>query len=275
MSQELDVEILDPNFRFEGKKLLIPAVGCANVDQLALDFVISSFSLRCVAVLHSEDLIPVAGYAEDAQDDGIERILSTAEFFAGADLPDVVILQLRAPAIPKRESSFVGSFLNACASKLGISDVLLLSGVNSAWRNDDQLMISSPFRYISFAKDGKSWFSQVESRFAHRVSLENRHQIAPLELGDNTDTILESSPLLNEFRKASNADSTDACKWTPQQFDVLLMFCAEGNNTFHAIEFAQSLAAVGVIPVPKSGKWKAPKSWSFLFGSSFDPSLFT
>lgn len=256
----------------ENKRLIMSAAGWANIDQLCIDLLISTYSMQNIGYLSSEHLIPIAGYAEEC-DGSVPRLVRNAELFASDTLSNTLVLQLRAPPVPGSESAFASELVKFCTESLRVSSILVLSGVNAGWRNDEQLAIACPFRSLVLSSSAPELSKSVGSialKFAHAVSVSDCRDVDPyaaplLEQYDNRDAILESSPVVVNLAKAC-ADGPSC------PVEVVIMFGSEGQNASDAIAFSQCLVFHDVVPQKPV---VCPSSWQHLFGGPPERSLFT
>ncbi|KAJ7593999.1 PAC2 family-domain-containing protein [Mycena floridula] len=246
------------SLELKGKILIVPIVSTANVAQLAVDLLVSSLSLRRVAIIDPGYCIPACGGRED----GIPGISTPLEVYGNND-SGLLLLQQRSPIIKSKKQEFVDAFLD-CFKASGLASILFLSGVDLSNRTDAQMMTptyriipanspslsSSPLHSLSELPI-PSYSSPVPQ---HVTNSGAESEIAFIPGGGLTRRFLSALPQNWPIPTAS-----------------ILQFVLEGDNR----EDAYLLASVVVKVVNvECASWKEPASWKGVFGTPHDQTLY-
>eukprot|EP00933_Yihiella_yeosuensis_P028323 TRINITY_DN22136_c0_g1_i1.p1 TRINITY_DN22136_c0_g1~~TRINITY_DN22136_c0_g1_i1.p1 ORF type:complete len:290 (-),score=52.08 TRINITY_DN22136_c0_g1_i1:106-975(-) len=135
-----------------GHTLVVPGCGgIAQLGELCVDALISSYGMDRVAIAESRHLIPLAmpsaWKAPDAKGVALP-ITTSAELYQSKAAPSVSILQLRSPTVEGRRKALARDIL-AWARSVGVSSVLVLASCSAHVRVDADLRENSELRCLS------------------------------------------------------------------------------------------------------------------------------
>ncbi|KAJ3733559.1 PAC2 family-domain-containing protein [Lentinula guzmanii] len=242
-----------------GKTLITPIVSTANVAQLSVDLLISSLGLVRIAALDSRYFIPLVGCREN----GEPGITTPFELYGKEGL-DVVVLQQRSPTLKARKQEFINDLFDFVRES-GIASVLILTGVDLTNRLDEQ-MLTPTYQLQPIA-------SSLSSTPLHRLN--------DFPIPKYTSPVLQKPSAINDEtqipfipgggitrRMLSSLPKT----WSIP-FAALLRFALDGDNRADAYSLASIVVQVIGIDLG-SVEWKQPESWSGLFGTPHDQSLY-
>jgi len=247
------------SFQLDGKVVIIPIVSTANVGQLAVDLIISTFSLERIAILDPKYCVPVVG----AREDGQKGITTPLELYGHPDI-EFIVIQQRSPVIKSLKVDFVEALLDFIKTSR-FSGALFLSGVDLSNRTDAQMMTPTyqiyPEHNPIFAGTPLQRLSSLAiptytSPIRHELEQSKDNLPIPFIPGSGlTRRILSSIP--------QGWNIPIAC---------LLQFVLEGDNRADAGLFASVIAKVMDKDVPQ---WRQPDSWrAGLFGTPHDQTLY-
>lgn len=212
----------------QGKIVIFPSVSFGNLDQLALDVLISTLALRKLAILSStcDAVLPVVGcnaYGSDVAD-----VNSSIEVY-GNDM--LVAVQIRAPVVASRASSFARELMALINTWLPLR-IIVVAGLNAGYRIDRQL----------------TDHPGIVIRGLHH---QNRKDIAVLE-DDTATEVWEHALVMQTVMQEHLSDRVAG----------IVAFCSEGQNANDALHLAAGVCLELGISIPQ--KWKLPASWRFL-----------
>jgi hypothetical protein len=119
--------------QLSGRHVIVPAIGFAQVDQLALDILITTYSMQPIAHLHSPQLVPMLGYDDSGS------LVTAAMFYANdALLPGVAVLHIRSMLLRPKLDEFASQLVKELVNHK-VAKITVVSGINAAWRNDMQM----------------------------------------------------------------------------------------------------------------------------------------
>lgn len=250
----------------KGFTLVMPVVAVGNVGQLAVDLIISTFSLSRVGHIHTDCLIPMAGsnpYSTRKEDaDGVH---TAAEVYMSREMK-LAVLQIRSPVIQKRTKKF-RQVLISWIKASGFSRTIVLSSCHAYQRDDSQLR-GSTLRYLVTP----SMLKMSEEALKELGWLEmEKVQAFPTLTDGNTEP-----RLYIPGGGITKGLYTDSCA-EDLPVAVLLLFCSEGDNVpdaFTIINHLNSWLSLLDAPSDDQNKWKVPPSWTLMFGSGIPPALF-
>ncbi|THU95392.1 hypothetical protein K435DRAFT_755914 [Dendrothele bispora CBS 962.96] len=243
-----------------GKILIVPIVSTANVSQLAVDLLIVSLGLRRQAVINPDYFIPLVGGTEDD-----EPGITTPSELYGKDGIQVVVIQQRSPILKAKKQEYIDHFLKFIQES-GVAAVLFLAGVDLSNRTDDQMLTpiyqlqpvntpplnSSPLQALTTLP-----IPVYQSPVPQKPGAEDTEPLVPFIPGAGlTRRILSSIP------KAWSVPTA-----------ALLRFALDGDNREDALSFATVTAKIAGIQ-PTGVEWRQPKSWTGLFGTPHDQTLY-
>jgi len=232
-------------------------VSSANVSQLAVDLLISSLGLGRIAILDPQYFIPLVGNREN----GEPGITAPFELY-GKDGLDIVVMQQRSPTLKSKKQEFIDSFYDF-VQKSGVAAVLILSGVDLSNRLDEQM--STP----TYQLQPNS--SSLSSTPLHRLTVfpipEYRSPV-PQRPSDNDESRIPFIPGGGITRRLLSLPKD----WSIP-IAVLLRFALDGDNRADAYSLASIVAQIVGVDLNMI-EWKQPESWSGLFGTPHDQSLY-
>lgn len=261
---------------WNGYSLLVAAVSVGNVGQLAADLIVSTLEMTSVGYIYDESILPVVGNNPySAVSHSSCSLVTGCEVYECPEKQLVLILQ-RAPFVRGKRAGFRKRLVQWIKAHT-FNQVIILTSSFSHERLDSQLM-GSQFRFLT----SLSLESTVGDLFRNKFKwkqLEKRPCFpAPsgLESGSNDQT----GTIYIPGGGIAKTLFTDCCN-SDLNVIVLLLFCAEGDNAWHAQYLAtrlnQWLALIPVSPnadLQATGNWTIPPSWRLTFGSAFDPTLY-
>ncbi|XP_034154392.1 proteasome assembly chaperone 2 isoform X1 [Pangasianodon hypophthalmus] len=254
---------------FKGFTLITPAVSVGNVGQLAADLIISTLDMVRAGHFHTDCLIPMAGNNPYSSGEEDAALLSTnAEVYCRSDL-QLAVLQIRTPILPTKMKSFRKTLVSWIKTS-GFSRTVLLSSCHAHHRDDQQLLSSSPLRYLltpALRGDTEGTEGTLQSlgwREMERVSA----------FPGVTDS--DRQRLYIPGGGITKALYNDCCSEN-MSMAVLLLFCSEGDNipdAFTLVNHLNDWLHLLDKPVQGSVPWRSPSSWRLLFGSGVPPMIF-
>ncbi|KAG6903065.1 hypothetical protein C0995_006252 [Termitomyces sp. Mi166 len=236
-----------------------PVVSTANVSQLAADLLIASLSLKRMAIINPEFLVPVVGGREE----GGEGITTPAELYGAPEI-NILVIQQRSPVLKSRKEDFVSSLLEFIRTS-GVASVLFLSGVDLSNRTDAQMLTPT---------------YQLQSRNGPSLSGTALDALTTLPIATYTSPVLQSPhesvqevgvPFIPGGGLTRRILASLPKNWSIPTAS-LLQFVLEGDNRADARLFAAVVVKVIGHDVPK---WRQPNSWNVgLFGTPHDQTLY-
>ncbi|XP_002741628.1 proteasome assembly chaperone 2-like [Saccoglossus kowalevskii] len=261
---------------FKGCTLILPAVSVGNIGQLSVDLLVTTLELVKVGYIHSECVLPVCGndpFNTDKKRTEGNLATSTEVYFSAAN--NLVVVQQRAPLVKGKHADYCNGLIDWITS-FQFDKVIMLTSSHAYERLDSQLQGSS-FRYIATPKLEKIIGDQMKDELKW-CRLENRDSTWCNEHKNETSKI--SSGVFIPGGGIAKRLYTQCCN-KDISMAVLLVFCSEGDNISDALSLTTYLNHwLKVIPtkdpsdVTSSRVWQIPKSWSLLFGSTFDKSIY-
>ncbi|KAF5370560.1 hypothetical protein D9758_001882 [Tetrapyrgos nigripes] len=236
------------NLNISGKTLIVPIVSTANVAQLAVDLLIASLGLHRLAVVDSRYSIPVVGGREN----GEPGITTPSELY-GKEGSQFVVIQQRSPA------------LKAKLLESGVAAVLFLAGVDLSNRTDDQMFTTTYQLQSSNSPPLSSSPLQALTNLPIPVYMSP----IPQKPGNGDESIVPFIPGGGLTRRLLSS--------TPKSWTIptaaLLRFALDGDNRADAMSLAAITAQIIGIS-PDGVDWKQPESWTGLFGTPHDQTLY-
>ncbi|KAJ4483188.1 PAC2 family-domain-containing protein [Lentinula aciculospora] len=240
-----------------GKTLIIPIISTANVAQLSVDLLITSLGLVRIAVLDSKYFIPLVGSRENE-----ELGITTPFELYGKDGLDIVILQQRSPTLRAKKQEFIDDFFDF-AQRSGIASVIIMSGIDPSNRLDKQ-MITATYQLQPIA----SSLSSTPLRRLNDVPIPK--YTSPIT--QNPGTTEPQIPFIPGGGITRRMLSSLPKSWSIPLV-ALLRFALDGDNRADAYSLASIVVQILGIDLT-SIEWKQPESWSGLFGTPHDQSLY-
>eukprot|EP00930_Biecheleria_cincta_P000963 TRINITY_DN102142_c0_g1_i1.p1 TRINITY_DN102142_c0_g1~~TRINITY_DN102142_c0_g1_i1.p1 ORF type:complete len:282 (+),score=52.27 TRINITY_DN102142_c0_g1_i1:53-898(+) len=151
-----------------GHTLIVPGCGGqCQLGELAVDALVSTYSLSRVAIVESRHVLPVAMVSafesKQSQDTDKPVLLTTAaELYQGAAMPRVSVLQLRSAVVEGYRKSLAREILG-WARDAGVSTVLILASCSSHVRRDADLRASTELRFVSSVGKPDSLASSIST----------------------------------------------------------------------------------------------------------------
>ncbi|KAF5393514.1 hypothetical protein D9757_000789 [Collybiopsis confluens] len=252
--------IHDNSTALRGKMLIIPIISSANVAQLSIDLLINSLGLVRFAILDSQYFIPLTGSREDGQ----PGITTPFELF-GKDGLDFVIIQQRSPTLkvePKKQE-FIDDLFKF-VEQSGFNSVLILSGVDSSNRSDEQMLTPTfqlqpnelPLSSTQLHRLVTFPIPKYTSPVPQKPSEDGEPRVPFIPGGGIARRVLSSMPARWDIPIAA-----------------LLRFALDGDNRADAYSLASIVAQVAGINI-QTVAWRQPESWVGLFGTPHDQSLY-
>lgn len=136
----------------QGHTLIVPGSGgLAHLGELCLDALITTLSLQRVAVVLSNNVLPVAmssAFVEPGATGEGKAITTAAELYQGAFAPGITILQLRSAPVAGRRRALAEEILT-WARGAGVAQVLVLASCSSHVKTDADLGVATQLRYVA------------------------------------------------------------------------------------------------------------------------------
>lgn len=139
-----------------GHTLVVPGCGgLAQLGELCVDALVSTYGLQRVAIVESRHLLPVAmASAFKTPSNGVaEPITTAAELYQSKDVPRLSVLQLRSPAAEGRRQVLAQEILDF-ASDSGVSSILILASCSSHVKRDPDIRATSELRSVCVSNEG-------------------------------------------------------------------------------------------------------------------------
>ncbi|KAI6033140.1 PAC2 family-domain-containing protein [Pisolithus orientalis] len=240
------------DYKLTGRVLIVPIVSVANVAQLTVDLITTTFGLQRVGVLDPKYHVPVAG----AREDGAPGITMPLELF-GSNSSSVAVIQQRSPVLALFKQDFTDTLLEFIRTSC-VSAVIFLAGVDMSNRTDTQML--TPTTYIRPASSPAVTSVPLSSLAdlpipAYFSQSDDPRSIPFIPGGGLTRRIVSSIP-------------------TSWQIPTVcfLQYVMEGDNRYDAQILANVTAKV--LNCTVSG-WKQPTTWGHgLFGTPHDSTLY-
>jgi proteasome assembly chaperone 2 len=201
-------------------RALQPAVAHANIGELAIDCLISSYGLPLVARLEDDNMLPVVG--NDAYTQASPGTLATALEVYHHAASNTFLLQQRAPALTGRQDAFAASMAEWIKAS-GFSRTVLVCGLDAQFRRDAQITDRAA-RFLSSGEEFSTAGTAAGMKELEEDVLQTEQELHPL---------LPPWTTLRAFEAAG-----------VQQHVVLMRYAAEGDNMPDAVALAQDTHAV-------------------------------
>ncbi|KAK7472657.1 hypothetical protein VKT23_000770 [Stygiomarasmius scandens] len=243
-----------------GKILIVPIVSTANVSQLAVDLLIVSLGLTRQAIIDPGYFIPVVGGREDDE----VGVTTPAELYGKEGVP-VIVVQHRSPPLKAKKQDYIDHFLRFI-QECGVTAVLFLAGVDLSNRTDDQML--TPTYQLQPPNTPPLTSSPLHSLSTLPIPV--YRSAVPQKPGavGNEDPV----PFIPGAGLTRRLLSSIPKSWSIPTA-ALLRFALDGDNRDDALSLAAATAeVVGVLP--SNVEWKQPKSWTGLFGTPHDQTLY-
>jgi len=274
----------EPIPSFVNTTLIMPTLSIGNVAQLAVDFIISTLSLKRIAYIDEPTVLPCVGNdAFDKQNEG--KLYINIEVFFSAECA-LTVIQQRGPVIRGKCNTFTTNLIEWIQASQ-FKQVILLSSADASHRIDPQIIDSIQLRYITTSS------KNIDQTLLHRLKASG---LKELENGTQSHDQMEievsqslSKMQIGQTHEISTLDPTAflrragithrffrLCKNNYKDVKAigLIIFCAEGDN----IPEAATIATAANILLQFSGDnkvdWIAPKSWELIRGPSYDTALY-
>ncbi|XP_070575807.1 proteasome assembly chaperone 2-like [Ptychodera flava] len=263
---------------FKGCTLILPAVSVGNVGQLAVDLLVATLNLERVGFIHDDCILPVCGndaFLKTNETQG--KLVTSTEVYYCAD-QSLVVVQQRAPIVKGKQREFcrkLSDWIKTCQ----FDKVILLTSSYAHERIDSQIQ-GSPLRYVvtptlqdkigMLLQDDMKWCQFERRDPTWTKSLDKEEEDIP---DTAKGVFIPGGGIAKKLFIQGCKDNLPIA--------VLSVFCAEGDNipdTFTLISYLNQWLAL--LPnqssdseVPSSS-WTIPSSWSLLFGSGVDKSIY-
>lgn len=139
----------EDSFSLNGHTLVVPGSGgLANVGELCIDALVSTFGLRRVAIVRSSHLLPAAMASAWQEDDsGSPELTTAAEIYQGVGAPNLSVLQIRSAVIDGRRNALAQDIWSwACGE--GAAELVIVSSCSSHVKVDADFAAGSDLRYV-------------------------------------------------------------------------------------------------------------------------------
>jgi len=268
---------------WRGYTFIAPTVSVGNVGQLTVDLLVSTLNMKKVGLINDPALTPVIGndpYAHslssrvgtldlNQQHDGSSSspcLMTGCEVYESS-FHRLVVMQLRSPLIPGRQSAFLRRLLAFIREK-ELASTLFLSSCHAHERLDAQLS-GDQFRYLATAAfcprlppaTAALWSGTNKDRDCAAstdwIPLERRAR--GRDEGAEVDPFLPGGGLARRAFVLCEAEGVAAA--------VLLVFCSEGDNVPEALVLANRVNQLLEVVDETKPRWRIPGSWSALFGN--------
>ncbi|ERN17668.1 proteasome assembly chaperone 2 [Amborella trichopoda] len=264
--------------------LILPALSIGNIGQLAVDLLIASLNAKRVGFLDEPSVLPCVG--NDAYGPMPEGDLAIPLEVYDAPSHGLSLIQQRSPVVKGMMIEFAKN-LASCASDMGKTHIIILSGLDSGRRRRCDLSSNMQIHYISSASvDGTDevckhlgWkrlpeYSPTQKRWQYLVSL-SEGNIVPDDFLSFDDELTDE----DYYPSLPFAALFSCCKAKDLKVTCILSYCSEGDNipdSFRMAEAACHLLGVRMndIHANEPGGWLIPLSWKTVYGPPPDISLF-
>lgn len=246
--------------------LVMPTVSVGNVGQLACDVIISTLRARRIGYLYHDSILPVVGPDPflPASHTATSSMATALDVYESIE-NKTVIVQQRASLIKSRIRKFVDQlveWINCCNFK----QLLILTSVFAHERRDSQLVGPQTRFLIS-----PSVQSKIGNYLVTQLGWTPLEKRTSDNSCDTSDIFIPGSGIAKRLYLKCISAGIDVL--------VLLIFCAEGDNTLDALSLA-SYTNFYTNWIPQkdaadvSRLWIIPPSWQLLFGYNADQTLF-
>jgi len=253
---------------WRGYTFIAPTVSVGNVGQLTVDLLVSTLNMKKVGLINDPALTPVIGndpYAHslssrvgtldlNQQHDGSSSspcLMTGCEVYESS-FHRLVVMQLRSPLIPGRQSAFLRRLLAFIREK-ELASTLFLSSCHAHERLDAQLS-GDQFRFLATAAFCPR-LPPATAALTDWIRLERRAR----DEGAEVYPFLPGGGLARRAFVLCEAEGVAAA--------VLLVFCSEGDNVPEALVLANRVNQLLEVVDETKPRWRIPGSWSALFGN--------
>ncbi|XP_029637808.1 proteasome assembly chaperone 2 [Octopus sinensis] len=264
---------------WSGYSLIVAAVSVGNVGQLTTDLVVSTLEMTKVGYIYDESLLPVVGnHPYSAVNSSSCSLMTGCEVYECEEKKLVVLLQ-RAPFAKGKQSGYRKRLVQWIKEQM-FGQVIILTSSSAHERLDVQLH-GSQFRFLLSPGQESTVGDFLQNKLKWKP-LEKRPCFpAPSAIESESNRDQNMVSLYIPGGGIAKTLFTDCCD-AEIPVSVLLLFCAEGDNAWHAKYLATILNQwMNLVPMPMSPNllmpsdiWKIPPSWRLTFGNTFDQTLF-
>ncbi|RHZ79675.1 hypothetical protein Glove_142g46 [Diversispora epigaea] len=253
------------NCIFTGSTLILPAISIGNVPQLAVDLLITTLNLQRIGFLEDENVLPISGASAG------NGITVAIEVYQSSD-GRWTIIQQRAPTIKKKRNVFVENLL-AFIKESNFSKVILLSSADATYRIDDQLT-GIPLRFLATSEIPNDLLEQ-----SNTLGLKLMEKIPKNEYETSIQDYHKKQDDIQDLPQIPGGGISKylfrICQNEKIPFYMIIYFAIEGDNTRDAFLLADYTNSLLNLSSHKDTiKWKAPLSWTSLFGKPFEQELY-
>lgn len=271
-------KVKDHSKEWNGYSLVVAAVSVGNVGQLAADLIVSTLEMTNVGYIYDESILPVVGNNPySAVSHSSCSLVTGCEVYECTEKQLVVVLQ-RTPFVKGKRSGFRKRLVK-WIKEHNFNQVVILTSSFSHERLDSQLD-GSQFRFLT----SPSMESTIGDLFRNKLKwkqLERRPSFPAAPSGVENNNNDQTGVVYIPGGGIAKTLFTDCCS-LDMNVIVLLLFCAEGDNAWHAKHLVTLLNQwLALVPISSNseyqqttGNWKIPPSWRLTFGSTFDPTLY-
>lgn len=167
----------------EGYTMIVPGCGgLAQLGELCVDALITSFGLECAAIAEVPLLLPYAGSHAFASSTPAQGLTTAAEVYLQPSKTEkLAVLQLRSPSIPGRRRALAADIVS-WASSAGVVELIVVGPCSSHVKGDVDLASDTPLRFVRVCSKGGS--KPAAPAWEGGAPLPLGHSLAPEEVGD-------------------------------------------------------------------------------------------
>lgn len=267
--------------KWTGFTLIMPAISVGNVGQLTCDLLIHTLKLTKTGCLYDQSLQPLVGNdAFESTGVAAGKLVTSAEVFESQE-KKIVVIQQRAALVQGRAAEFRRKLID-WVKVTGFSKIVLLTSCFAYEKTDAHILRDSLRYLITPSLEAKQ--DEFVSAILKCSRLEKKPVEEGLELPRQPEDIPEAARDIHLPGGGVAKKLFIDCCQEGVPMAVLLLFCSEGDNTPDAMmmaSYANNL--LHLVPEPTSLPpglppwkimWRAPASWTLLFGRPVDPSMY-
>lgn len=246
-----------------GYTLILPSVSVGNVGQLAVDLLLHNLRCRRVGAFSHTSLHAVVGNLPDCDDTAATHLMTAMEAYV-CENKKLLIIQIRAPISPKGRLSLLADLVQWVASR-GVLRTLQLSSCHAAARPDPAASLLCHVAAGGADVSGLAGLAPPQPEIPRPEG--DEHRPPPYLPG-----------------AGFTPDLYRACETAGFPYTCLLRHTYEGNNIPEAVDICNCLDSwLSLLdkeqksrpePYAVLGRWRTPPTWSHLFGSAPDATLY-
>mmetsp|Transcript_16763 Transcript_16763/g.29655 ORF Transcript_16763/g.29655 Transcript_16763/m.29655 type:complete len:277 (-) Transcript_16763:186-1016(-) len=261
-----------------GDVLMLPAVGIANVGQMAIDLVLNTLlaegqKVERIGWFRTRNVLPMVGNDPlDFPGGKRGKMCVNVEVFRVEGEMGLCFLQIRAPVVEGCMAEFSAE-LAQWASQVGFKAVYMFGGADSASGTDEEVMISQ-FRFIAtdLADEMKAAAQNkgIKELAAKPILVPKIASRYEEDMGEQPQVVcaypVTKAGLFNPF--------FNACQESSVPLLSVIIFCKEGNNIPEACLMAGAICSLHTVFMTPPSTLTPPLSWIHLDGANPELSLF-